>query len=96
MSPNSFLELHHISKRFHGVQALQRIDFSLQAGEIHCIVGENGSGKSTLVKIVAGVHSPDPGGKIIIDGAVQRELTPARSTQMGICLLYTSPSPRDS
>ncbi len=88
MSRNSFLELHHISKRFHGVQALQQVDFSLQTGEIHCIVGENGSGKSTLVKIIAGVHLPEPGGKIVIDGAVQRDLTPARSTQMGIQVIY--------
>ncbi len=88
MSRNSFLELHHISKRFNGVQALQEVDFSLQAGEVHCIVGENGSGKSTLVKIIAGVHLPEPGGKIIIDGAVQRDLTPARSTQMGIQVIY--------
>jgi len=88
MSRNSFLELHHISKRFNGVQALQEVDFSLQAGEVHCIVGENGSGKSTLVKIIAGVHLPEPGGKIIIDGAVQKDLTPARSTQMGIQVIY--------
>ena len=44
------------------------IDWSVARGEVHCLVGENGSGKSTLIKILAGVHAPDPGGAITIDG----------------------------
>ncbi len=85
---NLFLELHQISKHFSGVKALQKVDFALQRGEVHCIVGENGSGKSTLIKVIAGVHSPEPGGQIVINGAVQKNLTPARSTQMGIQVIY--------
>ncbi len=51
------LELHNVSKHFGGVMALKNVDFTLNAGEIHGLVGENGAGKSTTMKIIAGVHT---------------------------------------
>ena len=55
------LELSGISKRYPGVQALNRVDFGCRPGEIHAVVGENGAGKSTLIRILGGVRRPDRG-----------------------------------
>lgn len=83
-----FLELCNIRKHFGGVQALKQVDFSISTGEIHCLVGENGSGKSTLIKIISGVHAPEPGGEIIIAGKSHTHLTPSASIHQGIQVIY--------
>ena len=88
MSEENFLELRNISKHFGGVQALKNVDFSLRSGEIHCLVGENGSGKSTLIKIISGVHAPEPGGEIVIAGKSHSHLTPSASIHQGIQVIY--------
>src|SRR5687768_4629139 len=67
MTQTPVLELSGISKAFGGVRALRDVDFALQAGEIHGLVGENGAGKSTMMKIIAGVHS-EYEGRMRIDG----------------------------
>ncbi|MFM8701910.1 MAG: sugar ABC transporter ATP-binding protein [Hyphomicrobiales bacterium] len=84
----SFLELTNISKRFGGVQALADVSLMLEAGEVHCLVGENGSGKSTLIKIISGVQAPEPGGHIVIEGREYAHLTPVESTRCGIQVIY--------
>jgi putative multiple sugar transport system ATP-binding protein len=50
------LEMKNITKTFPGVRALSDVTFSVQQGEIHCLVGENGAGKSTLMKVLSGVY----------------------------------------
>ena len=57
-----------LSKTFPGQQALADVSFDIGRREIHALVGENGSGKSTLIKILAGFHLPDPGGRVLVDG----------------------------
>ena len=84
----SFLELTNISKRFGGVQALADVSLTLEAGEVHCLVGENGSGKSTLIKIISGVQAPESGGHIVIEGREYAHLTPVESTRCGIQVIY--------
>ena len=68
--------------------ALDSVDWSVQAGEAHCLVGENGSGKSTLIKIVAGVLRPENGGRIVVEGAVHDHLTPPKAKKLGIHVIY--------
>lgn len=84
----AFLDLSGISKRFGGVTALSNVDMTLEAGEVHCLVGENGSGKSTLIKIISGVQLPEPGGRITIGGREVSRLTPQESTRAGIQVIY--------
>jgi ribose transport system ATP-binding protein len=62
------LRLRGIAKTFPGVRALRGIDLDVAAGSVHALLGHNGCGKSTLVKVLAGVHSPDPGAQAVIDG----------------------------
>src|SRR5512147_1627604 len=58
---HEILRLHHVSKSFVGVKAMQDVSFDLRAGEVHCLCGENGAGKSTLIKVLSGAHQPDEG-----------------------------------
>ena len=63
----SILELTGISKSFDGNEVLKRVDFRVEPGEVHALLGENGAGKSTLLNIVAGVIERDAG-RIVFDG----------------------------
>ena len=62
------LQTEHISKAFNGIYALRDVDFGLEAGEIHGLVGENGAGKSTLIKLLTGVYQLKEG-CLLWDGA---------------------------
>ena len=70
------LALSQLTKSFGGARALRGVNFDLQAGEVHALLGENGAGKSTLIKIVTGAHQPD-GGTITVAGQIVAGLTPA-------------------
>src|SRR3954451_2640113 len=77
-----------VAKAFGATRALRSANFTLEAGEIHAIVGENGSGKPTLVKILAGVHRPDAG-ELQVDGRTVDSLrSPAASLEAGIATVF--------
>src|SRR6201985_1486502 len=81
------LELEGVSKQFAPVQALDRVDFAVRAGEVVGLVGDNGAGKSTMVKTVAGIHSPDAG-TIKFDGRPVSISKPQDATALGIATVY--------
>ena len=81
------LELKNISKNFHGVKALQNVDFQLKENSIHALLGENGAGKSTLVKILCGVYQPDSG-SIHLNNQEQAISDPAISLSLGISAIH--------
>lgn len=81
------LELTSITKSYAGVTVLHNVDFSLNEGEIHCIVGENGAGKSTLIKILAGAVVPDYG-EIKLFGQQCSYTSPQVPIDMGVATIY--------
>lgn len=81
------VELKGISKAFPGVKALDKVSFTLKAGEVHALLGENGAGKSTLVKIISGIYSRDEG-EYLIEGTSVGDLTPKRAQECGIAIIH--------
>jgi ribose transport system ATP-binding protein len=83
------LDLRHLSKTFDGTRVLRDASLTVEPGEIHGLVGQNGSGKSTLIKILAGFHSPDPGGELIVNGkAINFPLRPGQFRQIGLSFVH--------
>lgn len=70
MTQSPIVQMRGISKHFGNVHANDAVDFTLQRGEIHAIVGENGAGKSTLMKILYGLYQPDSGEISVNDKSV--------------------------
>jgi len=85
--PISRLEMIGIVKRFPGVLAADGIDFDVNAGEIHALLGENGAGKSTLMKMLYGLYHPDDG-QIRINGAETIIRNPQDAIQHGIGMIH--------
>ena len=81
------LELHNITKRYPGVIALNDVSISFREGEVHALVGENGAGKSTFIKTISGAVQPNEG-EIIFDGITYDHLTPQKSLELGISVVY--------
>ena len=61
MNKESAIHLKNITKSYPGVIANKNVEFQVNKGEIHALVGENGAGKSTLMKILYGIEQPDEG-----------------------------------
>src|ERR1700733_7971501 len=76
-----------IVKRFPGVVANRDVDFTIEAGEIHALLGENGAGKSTLMQILYGFHSMDSG-SILFDDKPVAIASPKDAIALGIGMVH--------
>ena len=66
------LKCTEVSKRFGGLQALKKVDFTVNKNEIAGLVGPNGSGKSTLLNLISGVYKPDSGKILFLDKEISK------------------------
>jgi len=81
------IELRGIVKRFPGVVANDHVSLTVQAGEVHALLGENGAGKTTLMRILYGLYQPDQG-EILLDDRPVRLHSPADSIRHGIGMIH--------
>lgn len=81
------LEMKSICKSFSGTQVLFDVNFDLNYGEVHALIGENGAGKSTLIKVLAGVHKADSG-EIYIDGKKVNIERPREAFDDGVSTIH--------
>ena len=86
------LELASLSRAFGGLAVIDRLDFSVEAGEIVGIIGPNGAGKTTLFNMIAGVLPPS-GGRVLFEGADITPMKPWHRCRLGIGRTYQTPKP---
>ena len=85
----ALLEMRGVSKSFSGVQALHDVNFTVEPGQIHALVGENGAGKSTLMKVLSGVYPHGSyEGSIAFDGMERRFRDVGDSEALGIIIIH--------
>lgn len=85
---DNLLKMRGICKNFPGVKALDNVDFNLNKGEIHALMGENGAGKSTLIKVLTGVEEFESGQIILEDKKSIINKSPKEAQENGISTVY--------
>ena len=83
----NILEMISIDKYFPGVKALDKVDFTVKRGEIHCLIGANGAGKSTLMKVLSGAYRED-GGEVWFNGELLKHHGTLERRNKGIAVIY--------
>jgi simple sugar transport system ATP-binding protein len=81
------VEMRGVTKRFPGVLANDRVDFSVRKGEIHALLGENGAGKSTLMNVLAGLYHANEG-TIHVNGKPVRFSSPRDAIAAGVGMVH--------
>lgn len=85
---NKIIELKKVNKHYGGVHALKGVDFDLNYGEIHCLIGQNGCGKSTMIKVISGVINVDDGSEVILAGKKTHGGLPRAAMNAGVRVIY--------
>jgi len=83
----AYLEMKNICKTFPGVVANDAVNFSVEKGEIHALLGENGAGKTTLMNILYGLYQPNSG-EIWLDGKKVDIHSPKKAIELGIGMVH--------
>jgi simple sugar transport system ATP-binding protein len=83
----SVVEMKNIVKRFGTVEALRGVDFTVENGKVHALMGDNGAGKSTLIKVLTGIYPPTSG-DIYFEGKRVTISSPADARALGIETCY--------
>ena len=86
------LTLAALSRAFGGLKVIERLDLTVEAGEVLGVIGPNGAGKSTLFNMIAGVLPPS-GGRILFDGRDITSMKPWDRSRIGIGRTYQVPKP---
>ncbi|MCE3027823.1 sugar ABC transporter ATP-binding protein [Salinicola sp. DM10] len=81
------LAIQSLTKTFVGMKALDGVDFELDRGEVHALLGENGAGKSTLIKCLTGAYRRDAGTLLLDDAPISPDST-AQAQALGIGTVY--------
>ena len=92
MSSEALLDLRDVSKSFRGLQAVNGVSLTVQAGEIVGLVGPNGSGKTTIINLISGIVAVDSG-EIRLEGGPIQSLPAFRRVQLGINRSFQVPKP---
>ena len=85
------LELKNLSKRFGGLQAIDRVNLTFKYGELRCLIGLNGAGKTTLFNLITGRIKPDEG-QVIFEGKDITHLKPYEISRVGIARKFQVPT----
>ncbi|MDR0655831.1 MAG: ATP-binding cassette domain-containing protein, partial [Treponema sp.] len=87
MGSEFVLEMLGIAKKFPGVLALSNVDFRVEPGTVHALMGENGAGKSTLMKCLFGIYKIDQG-KIVLKGNECHFSSAADAMAAGVSMIH--------
>ena len=87
MDHTAYISMKNIVKTFGKVMANNNVNFSVEKGEIHALLGENGAGKSTLMNMLSGIYLPDSG-SIFIEGKEVHFSAPKDSIAAGIGMVH--------
>ena len=87
MADEQLVSMRGIDKLFYGQYANQGVDFDLNAGEVHALLGENGAGKTTLMNCLSGIYMPDKG-YIYISGQPAFLPNPRAAIEAGVGMVH--------